>query len=83
MDKSTAREKIYHLIYKEINGEEGMELSDDMMLIENLGFDSVRLIHLISEIEDAFEIEFSGDNMLFDHFERIGDLCDIVLDLVK
>lgn len=83
MDKQLVRQKICTIISREINLEEGLEISDDMLLIENLAFDSVQLISLISEIEEMFGIEFTGDNMLFERFDRIGDLCEMVYEMVQ
>ena len=52
-------------------------LNDDMLLIEDLGMDSLRLMNLVLDIEDEFCISFDDGNLLFENFNRIGDLRDI------
>ena len=53
-------------------------LNDDMLLIEDLGMDSLRLMNLVLDIEDEFGISFDDGNLLFENFNRIGDLRDII-----
>lgn len=53
-------------------------LNDDMLLIEDLGMDSLGLMSLVLDIEDEFGISFDDGNLLFENFNRIGDLRDII-----
>lgn len=53
-------------------------LNDDMLLIEDLGMDSLRLMNLVLDIEDEFGISFDDGDLLFENFNRIGDLRDII-----
>lgn len=71
------KETLYQLIRKQI-GVEDIALEEDMLLIENLGFDSVQLITLIIDIETAFHIEFKESDLLFEKFDRIGDLLKLI-----
>ena len=82
IDGNKIRETLHKMICEEAHLEDGLELPDDVMLIENLGFDSVQLISLIAGIEEEFSVEFMGSNMLFDRFNRFGDLCDLVREMV-
>lgn len=54
------------------------KLNDNMRLIEDLGMDSLGLMNLVLEIEDEFDISFDDGDLLFDNFNRIGDLRDII-----
>lgn len=56
-------------------------LTDDMRLIEDLNFDSLALMSLVLEIEEAYDISFDDANLLFENFNRIGDLRDIISQL--
>lgn len=76
------KETLYQLIKKQI-GAEDIVLEEDMLLIENLGFDSVQLITLIIDIEAAFYIEFEEANLLFEKFDRIGDLLALIDELCE
>ena len=54
------------------------KLNDNMRLIEDLGMDSLGLMNLVLEIEDEFDISFDDGDLLFENFNRIGDLRDII-----
>lgn len=82
-DGNRIRQIIHKMISEEAHLEEGLELADDIRLIENLGFDSVQLISLIAGIEEEFDIEFMGNNMLFDRFSSFGDLCSLVKEMIE
>ena len=49
-----------------------------MRLIEDLGMDSLALMNLVLDIEDEFDISFDDGDLLFENFNRIGDLRDII-----
>ena len=53
-------------------------LNDDIRLIEDLGMDSLALMNLVLDIEDEFDISFDDGDLLFENFNRIGDLRDII-----
>lgn len=75
-------EKVYAII-KEIMGNEDVELTNDAYLIDDLGFDSVQLMNLIVTLESEFEFEFDDSDMLFDNFNQISSLCDLVDQLLE
>jgi len=57
------------------------ELNDDIRLIEDLGMDSLALMSLVLDIEDEYDISFDDGNLLFENFNRIGDLKNIIEEL--
>lgn len=57
-------------------------ITEDTLLIEDLHFDSFALMSLIAEIEDTYEIEFDDSNILFESFNRVGDLRLIIEGLI-
>jgi len=57
------------------------ELNDDIRLIEDLGMDSLALMSLVLDIEDEYDISFDDGNLLFENFNRIGDLKNIIKEL--
>lgn len=83
LDRNKIREIVHRMVYEEAHLEEGLELSEDVRLIENLGFDSVQLISLIARIEEEFDIEFMGNRMLFDRFDNLGNLCNLVKEMIE
>lgn len=46
-------------------------VTEKTKLIEDLGFDSLALLMLSMEIEEAFNFQFTE----FVHFETVGDVC--------
>lgn len=76
------KEVLYGIIKKQLGAEEVI-LDEDLLLIENLGFDSVQLISLIVDLESAFKIEFNESNILFEKFNRIGDLLNLIDDMCE
>lgn len=70
---------LYALINNQLSAP--VTLTDDMRLIEDLNFDSLALMSLVLEIEEAYDISFDDANLLFENFNRIGDLRDIISQL--
>ena len=56
-------------------------LNDDMRLIEDLGFDSLSMMSLIVDLETSYDISFDDAELLFDNFNRIGDLRQVITNL--
>jgi acyl carrier protein len=48
-------------------------------LVEDLGFDSLATIKLISDIESRFDIEFEVDELVYDVIGRYGTLLENIL----
>ena len=47
-------------------------VTEETRLIEDLGFDSLAMMMLSMEIEDAYHFKFTE----FVRFETVGDVCD-------
>lgn len=77
------KEKISQIIIEEMSIQEKMVFDDDILIIEDLGFDSVQLMSFIVQIESVFKIEFDDADILFDRYNRFGDLCVMVKDLLE
>ena len=65
-------------MFDELTGCEGSTLSEDMVILKDLGIDSVNLINYVLDLEKRMEISI-GDGVLFD-LRTIGDLIDYILD---
>ena len=70
-------------LYTLINNQLGVtrNLNDNMLLIEDLGFNSLQLMELIIDIEDTYDISFDEADLLFESFDKIGDLRAIIEQL--
>ena len=47
-------------------------VSENTRLVEDLGFDSLAMMMMAMELEDAFNFKFTE----FVKFETVGDVCD-------
>lgn len=70
---------LYSLINNRLNSQ--VNLNDDMLLIEDLHMDSLALMDLVLDIEETYDISFDDANLLFDNFDRIGDLRAVIEQL--
>ena len=52
------------------------EVTHDTRLVEDLGFDSLAMMMMSMEIEDAFGFKFTE----FVRFETVGDVCRYLID---
>lgn len=64
-------EKIKTLLGRVLPDVDMSAVTEDTRLIEDLGFDSLALMMLSMEIEDAFGFKFTE----FVRFETVGDVC--------
>lgn len=69
------KEQIYSLIEKRIKKGADLDIKDDMVLTE-LGFNSLDIVELISEIEDVYNIEISEREIV--NFRTVKDIKDYI-----
>lgn len=55
---------------------EGIEITRDSILLQDLGLNSLDLMGMISELEDEFDIEISDREAR--SFKTVGDVIDFV-----
>ena len=64
-------EKLKTILGKVLPDMDVSEVTHDTRLVEDLGFDSLAMMMMAMEIEDAFGFKFSE----FVKFETVGDVC--------
>ena len=64
-------DKLKSILGKVLPGIDMSTVTEDTKLIEDLGFDSLALMMMSMEIEDAFNFRFKE----FVRFETVGDVC--------
>ncbi len=72
------KEKLYVLLKEKYKGEEEISFDEDMDLMEDLKMDSVAVMELLAEVEEAFGIQFSNVELLSENFSRLGNFCSLV-----
>ena len=58
-------------------------IKETMDLITDLGYDSIRFIQLLSEIEDAFQIEFNIDDIDLQKLRSLMFLAQLVKSKIE
>lgn len=80
--KDKIMEKIKDIIMNDIpRNKERDEINENSLLIDDLELDSVSLMKLIVDIEEAFSIEFSDEFLLISILTTVGSLADYVTSL--
>lgn len=64
-------EKLKEILGKVLPEVDMSQVTEDTRLMEDLGFDSLALMMLSMEIEDAFDFKFTE----LVRFETVGDVC--------
>ena len=64
-------EKLKEILSKVLPEVDMSAVTEDTKLVEDLGFDSLAMLMLSMEIEDAFGFKFTE----FVAFETVGDVC--------
>ena len=64
-------EKLKEILKKVLPDLDMSAVSEDTKLIDDLGFDSLAMMMMAMELEDAFHFHFAE----FVRFETVGDVC--------
>ena len=64
-------EKLKEILGKVLPDVDMSGVNEDTKLIEDLGFDSLAMMMMAMELEDAFSFKFTE----FVKFETVGDVC--------
>lgn len=64
-------EKLKEILGKVLPNMDMSKVTEETKLVEDLGFDSLALMMMSMEIEDAFNFKFAE----FVRFETVGDVC--------
>ena len=64
-------DKLKEILGKVLPEVDMASVSEDTRLVEDLGFDSLAMMMMSMEIEDAFGFKFTE----FVRFETVGDVC--------
>ena len=69
-------EKLKEILGKVLPEVDMSEVTEETKLVDDLGFDSLAMMMMALEIEDAFHIQFEE----FVKFETVGDVCKYLED---
>ncbi|MCX7746878.1 MAG: phosphopantetheine-binding protein [Clostridia bacterium] len=72
-------EKIVNLIRSiSVFHDKELEIDRDTNLMEDLGFDSIRYIQLIADLESEFGFEASEEDLQIENLQTVGDFVLLV-----
>lgn len=69
------------LLFANKNG--NIELTDELSLVKDLGYDSLSLVQLVVVLENEFDIVFEGEYLNFDKIIKIGNLYNTIINLLN
>lgn len=75
--------EILNTKYIEVEDEKIDEYSDNLKLIEDLNFDSIKLVEFIGAIENEFNIEIEDDYMSVDFINNLGNIRQYLEERIK
>ena len=55
----------------------------EIHIFDDLSYDSIKFIQLIVKLEDTFELEFPDEYLQMDSFSTIGQIINVVTDLLE
>ena len=59
------------------------QITEETYLAEDLGVDSLRLVVIMSNLEDLYDIEFAVEDTDPRHFHQVSDLTKVTMDTLK
>lgn len=82
MDDMERMDLIRKLIIQ-ITGDAEAEINPDTRIMDDLEFDSLAVMELLSKIEETFGVDFTDLDDFEERFNRCGDLCAGILELTE
>ncbi len=80
MEREEVMEKLIE-IAREIFDDEELELNDDTIAADVDGWDSLRHVSLMNEIENEFEIKFEMKEV--QGLNNVGELVDVIMERIS
>lgn len=77
---NTVRKEILRIIREKADTD--IEIEGDISLIDDLGFDSLQLVEVLTEIEERFRISFENGEKLLDFVDHLEMMVSYVEKLI-
>lgn len=75
-------EEVRSLI-EEVCVESNATIEKDTKIMDDLRFDSIAVMELLTKIEEEFEVDFMDLEEFEERFNRCGDLYEGIVELIK
>lgn len=78
-----SKDKIHEYIRSMIQDiAEKENIDDNMKMTEDLEFDSIMIVELVTKVEDEYGVEFDSFAELIEAFDTVGSVIDYFLGLI-
>lgn len=67
-------DELQQIVSSFVDNEDAVKIEFNTRLIEDLNFDSIKIMTLISEIEKKFGVEFSDEFLLVENLDSIANI---------
>ena len=82
MDKSEVFEKVVKILMPYVKNQDALEkVSTETHILDDLKVNSARLVDVVLEFEDAFDIEIADEDV--DRVETVGNAVDLILSKLE
>lgn len=77
-------DKIIEIVVRNAtNMPSNIEVKEDIKLIEDLGYDSIDLVHLINELDGTFGIKMSDEMMVSEKLNTPRELTELIIYIMN
>lgn len=78
MEKSEIKDKLLEIIGEELPDVEADQVDTSASLADDYGVDSVSLIKMIVDAEQAFDVKFDDRELALNKYENFDDVIDTI-----
>ena len=83
MEKKEIKEKLLEIIEEEVPNVLAENLDTSASLVDEYDVDSVSLIKVIVDAEDAFGVKFDDRELALNKYENFDDMIDVIENKLK
>ena len=74
------QKNLYKIIQMGYLKDTNVVLSEETDLIEDLELDSIEIFQLLTEVEEAFGIQFEDVDLLAENFVKLEDFIELIIE---
>lgn len=83
MEKREIKDKLLEIIEDEMPDLETGSLDTSAAFVDEYGVDSVSLIKVIVDVEDAFAVKFDDRELALNKYENFDDVIEVIEEKLK
>lgn len=79
ISKGLIREKLIHVMARELKVSKSFPLDDSAQIIRDIGLSSLKILNLVVLVEESFGINIDPQDLKMENFYTIGDITALIL----